>query len=97
MTDQQRAEIVFYRNQQFGYKKIAKMTGIPLSTIKSYCQKIGQLPSPSFCLQCKRPITQTKGRKTKKFCSDRCRPAFEKYLEGLMKNEEEGQESQEAD
>lgn len=85
MTELERAEIVFYRNQQFGYKKIAKLTGIPLSTIKSYCQKIGQLPAPSFCLQCKRPITQTKGRKTKKFCSDRCRMAWWNDHKDLVK------------
>ncbi len=77
MTELEKAAIREYRKQGLGYKKIAMKTGVSLNTVKSFCKRISSMKmkaeAPKVCHQCRRPITQTKGRKTKKFCSDKCR------------------------
>ncbi len=77
MTEPERAAIREYRKQGLGYKKIAMRTGVSLNTIKSFCKRKHstkiEAEAPKVCLQCRRLITQTRGRKMKKFCSDKCR------------------------
>ncbi len=85
MTELDRAAIREYRKQGLGYKKIAMKTGVSLNTVKSFCKR--KQEKTSVCLQCRRPITQTKGRKTKKFCSDKCRMAWwNKHPEIVKRN-----------
>lgn len=85
MNNQQKAEIASLRSQGYGYTKIAQVLGLSKNTVKSYCRRsslsgealgaaIGVPATAStFCLECGRAITQTVGRKQKKFCSDECR------------------------
>ena len=55
---------------------IAAQLGIPASTIRSFIHRNPDVPNTKQCLQCGRPVLQPKGRREKKFCSDRCRMAW---------------------
>lgn len=83
MTDEQRRQIVALRDEGNGYKKIAQVLGLSENTVKSFCKrkKMGGVAADrqlenvneSHCQCCGVVITQTPGRKKKKFCSDKCR------------------------
>lgn len=85
MNTQQKTEIALLRSQGYGYTKIARVLGISKNTVKSYCRRSnlsGAMLEPaadipvfttSFCPECGKAVTQTVGRKEKKFCSDECR------------------------
>ena len=83
MTDIQKEQTKRLREEGFGYKKIAGLLFLSENTIKSYCRREGLSGKPllvkeevvgeDFCKCCGLPIKQIKGRKTKKFCSDKCR------------------------
>ena len=62
--------------QGFGYKRIADIVGLSPDTVKSHLRRHPAKPEYSVCMQCGKPLEQTKGRKEKKFCSDKCRMAF---------------------
>ncbi len=68
-------EIMEYRRQGLGYKRIAALTGYPLNTVKSVCRR-HQDATHKHCLQCGVRIEQPLHRKEKKFCSDKCRIAW---------------------
>lgn len=78
MNDIQKAQIRELRLQGFGYRKIAKETGMSENTVKSYCRrhplslKEPETEQAHHCLQCGQPIEQNDKRKEKKFCSDAC-------------------------
>ena len=55
---------------------IAAQLGVPASTIRSFIHRNPNVPNTKQCLQCGRPVLQPKGRREKKFCSDRCRMAW---------------------
>ncbi len=78
MTDLEKKQVEDLFKQGNGYKKIASLTGISLSTIKSFCRRIESVVDIregnwTRCLQCSKKVIQVKGRKEKKFCSDSCR------------------------
>lgn len=82
MNVQQSQAIHRLRVEGFSYAKISALTGISENTIKSYCRRndlgsvateIPDTPVGSFCRQCGSLLTQTKGAKPKRFCSDKCR------------------------
>jgi len=82
MNVQQRQAIHRLRGEGLSYAKISALTGISENTVKSYCRRndlgsvateIPDTPVGSFCRQCGSPLTQTKGSKPKRFCSDKCR------------------------
>ena len=52
---------------------IAAKLGIPASTVRSFIHRNPDVPNTKQCLQCGRHVLQPKGRREKKFCSDRCR------------------------
>lgn len=62
--------------QGYGYKRIANMVGISPDTVKSHLRRHPATAEMSVCMQCGKPLEQHKGRKEKKFCSDKCRMAF---------------------
>ena len=62
--------------QGFGYKRIADIVGLSPDTVKSHLRRHPAKPESSVCMQCGKPLEQTKGRKEKKFCSDMCRMTF---------------------
>lgn len=94
MTDNQKATIAAYRKDGYGYGKISQLTGISENTIKSFCKRTGlggiavaTRPSEDglTCKCCGVPITQTPGKRAKKFCSDRCRQTWWSAHQDLIK------------
>lgn len=80
MTDEQKELIEAYRRKGMGYKQIAKELEMSPNSVKSYCRRnnlsneaLKQNNGESFCEQCGKSIQQIKGRKRKRFCTDKCR------------------------
>ena len=78
MTKDQIAKIDEMRILGRGYVVIARETGIPENTVKSYCRRhplIVKAPEEQSgaCAYCGKPVTQDPKRKKKRFCSDACR------------------------
>lgn len=87
MTAHEEQQIRLLQAQGFGYKRIASELGLSINTIKSYCRRHLTNESPAecqsgCCKNCGAEIKQLPNRKTKKFCSDKCRSAWwMKYTE----------------
>lgn len=81
MTGQQKLQIKEFREQGYGYTQISKMMELSVEAIRIYCKRNGLggvaasagQNNASCCEQCGTQVTQTPGRKHKRFCSDRCR------------------------
>lgn len=80
MTNEQKLMIEAYCRKGVGYKQIAKELGLSPNSVKSYCRRnnlsneaLKQNDGKSSCEQCGKIIQQVKGRKRKRFCSDKCR------------------------
>lgn len=70
-------EIEELRRKGYGYKKIATTLGLSPNTVKSYLRRCTEADkSVVKCLCCGSVICQNPHRKTKKFCSDKCRMAW---------------------
>jgi endogenous inhibitor of DNA gyrase (YacG/DUF329 family) len=85
MNDLQKQRIKQLRQQGVGYSKIAEALGLKTASVKSYCQRnelggIKTIPAlnsgQAFCRNCGTELTQTPGRKPRRFCSDGCRVAW---------------------
>lgn len=78
MTNEQKEQILAYKRDGFGYKKIGQLMGLSENTIKSFCrrnkseEKQNDVQS-GICLCCGKPLQVSTGRKQRKFCSDKCR------------------------
>ena len=80
MTKEQKHLIDQYRQSGMKYAEIARMIGLPETTVKSYCYRnpiINPSPVPAgpLCPQCGKPITSGKFR-PRRFCSDACRNKY---------------------
>ena len=82
MTTNERRALTTYRQQGYGYKKIAQIMELSVNTVKTYCKRnaLGGVVAPQnpsrmekVCKCCGAPLVQTPGRKPKVFCSDSCR------------------------
>ena len=82
MTVDERKMLATYRQQGYGYKKIAQIMGLSVNTVKTYCKRNalgGKVDSQNpgtmekVCQYCGAPLAQTPGRKPRVFCSDGCR------------------------
>ena len=71
---------------------IANALGISVNTVKSHIRRHPELPNSVPCLNCGRPVQQTKGRKMKKFCCDKCRITWwnHQYREAAKTDEQFG-------
>jgi endogenous inhibitor of DNA gyrase (YacG/DUF329 family) len=87
MTDTQKQRIREMRGEGKSYIKIAASLNIPENTVKSYCKRnnlggrlksnaTDNVDSPAYCKQCDKPLIQTRGIKTRKFCSPSCRSSW---------------------
>ncbi len=92
MKPEQKRMIEELRNSGCGYKEISEQLQISINTVKSYCKRheltrMGKRNSGSvrFCLQCGTEIKQEQHRKTKKFCSDRCRMLWWREHSSLLR------------
>ena len=85
MNDNQKTQITKLRAAGNGYGSIARMLGISLNTVKSFCrrnninetataeQSLAFTGETSRCENCGREIRQIAKRKRKRFCCDKCR------------------------
>lgn len=78
MTNEQKEQILAYKRDGFGYKKIGQLMRLSENTIKSFCKRNKpeekQIDAQDgICPCCGKPIQVSTGRKQKKFCSDKCR------------------------
>lgn len=83
MTDDQRKQVAFLRQEGCGYTAIAKKMGISRDTVKSFCRRNGLagewakgqevLALQGRCRECRKPLQQAKGRKRLVFCCAQCR------------------------
>ena len=84
MTDTQKQNIEKLRLQGMGYRRIANALDIPMSTVKSHCQRyklpVGEIikipakvADKTICKQCGKPLEQKPKAKPKFFCCDKCR------------------------
>ena len=72
MATEKSKEILQYREQGLGYKRIAALTGYSLNTVKSVCRR-NPNGEEKLCLQCGAKLVRTPHYREKKFCSDACR------------------------
>lgn len=80
MTPEQKAAIVYLREQGLGYKAIGVKLSLSSNTIKSFCRreaiKTGEKTDemlPDYCHACGRVLMHIDGKKKKSFCSTSCR------------------------
>lgn len=82
MNQMQKERVSELRSSGMGYKKIAELLGISINTVKSYCKRSNlsgvaqfgsDLDQALYCPTCRFTVSQTPGKKAKKFCSDKCR------------------------
>ena len=74
MKTEIRNRIKQMNNEGIGYKRIAKELDITLSTVRYACSKLSDEDLlNSNCQNCGLQIKSTKGKKKKRFCSDKCR------------------------
>lgn len=70
MDNFERREIERMYWDGYGPTAISYELSISINTIKSYIRRHPSMKKASRCLYCGKVISQTKGHKVKKFCSD---------------------------
>ena len=53
--------------------EMAEILGIPVNTIRSHIRRHPEIPGAIVCQNCGKAVPQNPGRKTKRFCCDKCR------------------------
>lgn len=104
MTIDEKNTIIQMRRAGKSMTEIAAATGISRNTVKSFCSRQGltgaaetmpditipDTPAQTVCRFCGKPITQTVGKREKKFCSDSCRTRW--WNAHLGENKRDGME-----
>jgi hypothetical protein len=74
MKPEMKNQLKQMRKEGYGYKRIAKELGLTLSVVRYACSKINDEDLlEGHCEKCGLKIKSIKGKKRKRFCSDRCR------------------------
>lgn len=87
MTNEQREKLISLRNEGYGYTAIANAVGLSKGSVKAFCRAHGLAGvraenntavdvDTEFCISCGKPLTQTPGRKKRRFCCDECRVKY---------------------
>lgn len=76
MYKQQLDKLNNLRLQGYKPKFIAAVLGISVNTVKSHIRRHPVIPNTISCEYCGKPVIQNKGRKEKRFCSDKCRITY---------------------
>ena len=76
MTTNEKEQIIALKNRGLGCNRIAKISGVPLGTVKSFLSRTDikppELPT-GVCLACGKEIQSTANVKSKRFCAGTCR------------------------
>ena len=59
-----------------GYQRIAEQLGLSPNTVKSHLQRHPPQRNLVLCNHCGEPVPQSRGRKPKLYCNDKCRMAY---------------------
>ena len=74
MTNEQKINIARLQHEGKGYRTIAAEMELPLNSVKSWCRRHPFEEAPeSGCRQCGAALRQIPGKRTRLYCSDRCR------------------------
>ena len=76
MTKDQESAIWDMVGEGYGYRRIAKLIGLPESTVRSHIKRRKLALETSvgvYCLNCMKPIFSQPHHRQRKFCSDECR------------------------
>ena len=80
MTEDQKCQIKFLREQNRTITQISEQTGISRNTIKSFMRretsKNEALQNKNTCLNCGKVLAQLPKTKPRKFCCEVCRNAY---------------------
>ena len=88
MTESQKAKIIKLRADGNGCRAIASKLGMSVNTVKSFCKRNNintetaakltetHVTQITCCENCGNEVQQVKGRRFKRFCSDKCRAAW---------------------
>ena len=84
MTVLQKERISSLREHGKSYREIAISLSLSINTIKSFCRNNGitvpkdkeNSTEPQFCPICGKVLKRVKGKKSKRFCSDKCRMTY---------------------
>ena len=84
MSKYMQKEIERMRMDGYGPTRIAHELDLSINTVKSHIRRHPGMKNAVFCLQCGRAVSQTPGRKQKKFCSNKCRSRYwnDQYRKG---------------
>ena len=74
MKPEMKNQLKQMRKEGYGYKRIAKELKLTLSVVRYACIKMGEEDLlEGHCEKCGLKIKSIKGKKRKRFCSNRCR------------------------
>lgn len=90
MTKEERLKILKLKKEGFGYKTISTRLNISLSTVKSVCKR-ESIYEVTKCKQCGEKLIMIEGKKSKKFCSDKCRMSWWYQHQNIMNKNSEYQ------
>lgn len=77
MNREQKASIIRMRSDGMTFSEIANQLQLSINTVKSFYRRNAKTKSQlEACMNCGKPIVQTKHKRQKKFCSDKCRNAW---------------------
>lgn len=74
MTELEKREILQLNASGLGYLKISRKIGISPNTIKAFLQR--EKKAAEKCKACGKELTQTPGKRKRKFCSGECRTTW---------------------
>ena len=89
MTHEEKEKILSLNAQGWGAKKIAKVVGIPLNSIKSFLYRADtertKAAEDGVCLYCQKPLEQPPHNRQKRFCNAACRMRWWNEHQHLVK------------
>ena len=90
VSDNIKDKVLELKNKGYSYKAISDQLGIPVSTAKTYLRR-EKASEGNTCKHCGAELVNVRGKKTKKFCSDKCRMAWWYKHQNLMNKKSEYQ------
>ncbi len=77
MNKEQKTSIIRMRSDGVTFSEIANQLRLSINKVKSFYRRNAKTKSQlETCMHCGKPIVQTKHKRQKKFCSDKCRNSW---------------------